>query len=288
MSLNNISSKTKLYSIFSISLSILLIIATFTVYYFNQQNALSARYYELKTLSQEITYFDEVLTMTTLVGVYSGKSQWSKRYIKNALLLDNSLKRAAQLDPKISQFINETEDANNHLVIFEKKAFSLINNRRQQEAVDLLTSNEYQKYKIQFNKGINEAVDTVLGETLTALDAKNRERNISMMIGMLVAFVLVLGLWLYLMLFLQKTDKIKNSLMGELQSTNYNLQKALEEVNSLRGIIPICSYCHEIRDDEGAWEQMEAYITKHSDATFSHGICPKCIVNARSEAGLDK
>lgn len=61
------------------------------------------------------------------------------------------------------------------------------------------------------------------------------------------------------------------------------LEQAQDEIKTLQGIIPICSYCHKIRDDEGAWEQLEAYITKHSHATFSHGICPKCLVSVKRE-----
>lgn len=55
-----------------------------------------------------------------------------------------------------------------------------------------------------------------------------------------------------------------------------NLQDALEEINTLRGIIPICSYCKKIRDYEGYWKQLEEYISAHSEAKFSHGICDDC------------
>lgn len=54
------------------------------------------------------------------------------------------------------------------------------------------------------------------------------------------------------------------------------LQKALTEVKTLRGFIPICSSCKKIRDDQGYWNQIESYIRKHSEAEFSHGICPEC------------
>lgn len=55
------------------------------------------------------------------------------------------------------------------------------------------------------------------------------------------------------------------------------LQKALSEVKTLRGLIPICSGCKKIRDDRGYWEKIESYLGRHSDAAFSHGICPDCM-----------
>ncbi len=62
-----------------------------------------------------------------------------------------------------------------------------------------------------------------------------------------------------------------------LQEEKNKLQQALDEIKILRGIIPICSHCKQIRDDEGSWNQMEAYIHAHSEAVFSHGICPRCM-----------
>jgi len=55
------------------------------------------------------------------------------------------------------------------------------------------------------------------------------------------------------------------------------LQKALSEVKTLRGFLPICSSCKSIRDDKGYWNRIEKYIQDHSDAEFSHGICPDCV-----------
>jgi PAS domain S-box-containing protein len=55
-----------------------------------------------------------------------------------------------------------------------------------------------------------------------------------------------------------------------------SLQKALQKVKQLSGLLPICSYCKKIRDDEGHWEQIETYIGKHSETEFSHSICPEC------------
>ena len=54
------------------------------------------------------------------------------------------------------------------------------------------------------------------------------------------------------------------------------LQAALAKIKKLSGMLPICSSCKKIRDDRGYWNQIESYIRKHSDAQFSHGICPPC------------
>lgn len=54
------------------------------------------------------------------------------------------------------------------------------------------------------------------------------------------------------------------------------LQNAIEHIKTLKGIVPICSHCKKVRDDKGYWEQVEAYVARHTDARFSHGICPHC------------
>jgi len=55
-----------------------------------------------------------------------------------------------------------------------------------------------------------------------------------------------------------------------------SLTEALENVHLLSGLLPICAVCKDIRDDEGAWHQIEVYISENSETDFSHGICPKC------------
>lgn len=62
----------------------------------------------------------------------------------------------------------------------------------------------------------------------------------------------------------------------ERDATIMELQQALVEVKTLRGLIPICATCKNIRDDQGYWQQIEAYIQEHSDAVFTHGLCPAC------------
>lgn len=87
--------------------------------------------------------------------------------------------------------------------------------------------------------------------------------------GMITVAFIALGVVLFC--------KVTNPLIEGLQDSVGKLEKALAEVKTLRGIIPICSFCKKIRDDEGYWKQVEVYFAERSEANFSHGICPVCM-----------
>lgn len=63
----------------------------------------------------------------------------------------------------------------------------------------------------------------------------------------------------------------------EREKLIHELQDALAKIKTLSGLIPMCSWCRKIRDDSGYWEKLEKYIQEHSDASFTHGICPECL-----------
>lgn len=77
-------------------------------------------------------------------------------------------------------------------------------------------------------------------------------------------------------------EKIQNELRAKevveevLRDEKRKLEDALAEVKALSGLLPICASCKKIRDDRGYWNQIEMYISEHSEATFSHGLCPDC------------
>jgi integral membrane sensor domain MASE1 len=64
------------------------------------------------------------------------------------------------------------------------------------------------------------------------------------------------------------------------------LLQALTEIKTIRGMIPICAWCKKIRTDVDSWEQLEYYLSKHLDATFTHGVCPECVAKIRAEEGV--
>jgi hypothetical protein len=92
-------------------------------------------------------------------------------------------------------------------------------------------------------------------------------------------FIGIIAVAVGTMLFIYVT----NPLLRKLSETIENLQGALDKVKLLSGFFPICSSCKKIRDDKGFWNQIESYIRDHSEAKFSHSICPECAKNLYGE-----
>jgi PleD family two-component response regulator len=75
---------------------------------------------------------------------------------------------------------------------------------------------------------------------------------------------------------------------AELRSLNQALEDALSRVKQLSGLLPICSYCKRIRNDQNYWEQVDRYVAQHSEAQFTHGICPDCVETVIAEVDAHK
>lgn len=82
----------------------------------------------------------------------------------------------------------------------------------------------------------------------------------------LLAYLMAISI---IFLIYKKTEKQKYKALAELK-------EALQNIKVLKGFLPICATCKKIRDDKGYWNQLESYIKEHSEAEFSHGICPEC------------
>jgi hypothetical protein len=90
---------------------------------------------------------------------------------------------------------------------------------------------------------------------------------------------LAFGLSLAVVILLIKENKAiaeRNRAEEKQKNLIIELQKALAEVKTLSGMLPICAGCKKVRDDKGYWNQIESYLSDHSEAKFSHGICPEC------------
>ena len=98
--------------------------------------------------------------------------------------------------------------------------------------------------------------------------SQSRVENISVLL-VLVGVFLSAFIAFFAVRYVLKVEKV-------LLHERNELQKALSEIKTLSGLLPICASCKKIRDDKGYWNQIELYIRDHSEAEFSHGICPPC------------
>jgi len=97
------------------------------------------------------------------------------------------------------------------------------------------------------------------------------------LLSLMSILIIMFGFFLYKSwLKVIESEKKAKILNDNLQTKNIELEDALSQVKQLSGMLPICASCKKIRNDTGYWEQIENYISMHSDAEFSHGLCPDC------------
>lgn len=171
--------------------------------------------------------------------------------------------------------------------------FSISGTPDKRLAIDILYGEKYHKAKISIMTPINQFYEKLDKRTKFHVDQSANQLDFTLKIQIFIFIIVVSAIFLLMLIsnryhksMVQTLNRRVDDRTDELNSTNHELQKALKEVKTLTGIIPICSYCHSIQDDEGKWNRLETYLSNNSDARFSHGICPKCEPKARSEFGL--
>ncbi|BCO20914.1 hypothetical protein KUC3_37710 [Alteromonas sp. KC3] len=217
-----------LFVLLSIALVALIFTASNTVYFFNKQYTLSSQFHSLKLLAQEITYHDEVLSMSALAAALDDDNKWRDRYLKYEASLDKSLQKASELDPRIARFFEDTAQANNQLIALEKRAFELAAQNQRAQAVQLLKSDQYQAYKMAFSEGLTNAIDEVLKRTQFDINKSQEQRGFYLILSMVISFLFVLVLWYFLIRYVRLTEKAiegvakEDELSGLLNRREFN------------------------------------------------------------------
>lgn len=112
---------------------------------------------------------------------------------------------------------------------------------------------------IIFMTALNEVIDEVKGLELGAVDYIIKPFRVEIVLARI------------------RTQLTLRNLQKSLEKKNAELQDALDNIETLEGLLPICANCKKIRDDKGNWNQLETYIAKHTPAEFTHAICPDCV-----------
>ncbi len=141
------------------------------------------------------------------------------------------------------------------------------------EVCNQLKSYEVTQYvPVIFLSALNETINKVKAFGMGGVDYITKPFQIDEVLARIKTHLTIRHLQEKL---IQSNTELKQKIDKEIQLKR-DLEAALEEVKIISGLLPICSYCKKIRDDEGYWHQIETYISKHSDTVFSHGICKTC------------
>ena len=230
---------------------------------------------------------------STLVKAVSLKSLMKDAgFTEEELLL---LNKSQKNSDKLVNLEKIAMNAMKGIYLDDNSEFSVSGTPDQQLAIDILHGEKYHKAKVSIMAPINKFYEKLDQRTKIHVEQTANQLDFTLKIQIFIFTIIVSAIFLLMLIanryhksLVQTLNQRVDKRTDELNSSNRELQKALEEVKTLTGIIPICSYCHSIRDDEGKWNRIEAYLSNHSDARFSHSICPKCEPKARLEAGLDE
>lgn len=89
-------------------------------------------------------------------------------------------------------------------------------------------------------------------------------------------YVTIVGITFFTFLLALVSEYFKNRYLQRIEETNARLREALDSIKTLKGLLPMCAWCKKIRNDQGYWDKLEHYLSWHTEAEFSHGMCPEC------------
>ncbi len=147
---------------------------------------------------------------------------------------------------------------------------SVFNSKESERLASLAVSLE----RLKFQREVDSLNQQKMVTTLTL--EKSRIQTNLLLVGA-ISLLLIAGALYRTNRLTKRSKELVERKNAELERLNTELQTSINEVKTLSGLLPICSGCKKIRNDRGYWEQLESYIMTHSDAEFTHGLCPDCL-----------
>ncbi len=215
--------------------------AALTVLLFVPQIILSWRTYQkfenitkselvLQTLSNEIIYLDEVLTMSSRMNAATGNRMWEKRYRQFEPKLDAAIKNSIGLAPKVysSKNAKKTDIANQKLVQMEYESFDLVKNGQKELAQALLSSKQYKLEKQSYHDGV-EKINLAISEQLQDKVIRYRKQLLFTSLFAGFSLIMLIPAWLIVLRLLNEYLKQRQIAQSELQKINQQLEKRVQE-----------------------------------------------------------
>lgn len=186
--------------------------------------------FRLRQLSDEITYFDEVLTMSALMNAATGDQKWERRYRQTEPQLDASIQESIAITSDVysSADAEKTDAANQQLIELESQSFDLVSQGRQQEAFSLLSSSRYATLKQQYKQGVerrNQAIEAQLEQQIRRYQ---QQLIFSISLSSLI-LALLIPIWLLVLKILKTHLERLRQAQNSLKDVNENLEKLVEE-----------------------------------------------------------
>jgi len=153
-----------------------------------------------------------------------------------------------------------------------EEVFLLINSNRRDEAASI-TKGKGADHVAKLEDGMSELTSYARKKTDNFMQLSERRHSIGENISIILVLVGAFLSAVIAFFTVKHVLKIEKALFNERNE----LQIALSEIKTLSGLLPICASCKKIRDDKGYWNQIEVYIRDHSEAKFTHSLCPPCI-----------
>lgn len=222
--------------------------------------------------------YGKVQLYNALAGVYVKMRRYpaALRYLDSAVAVAHQISVPEQLKTsyetyyRIYQLTGPLEREYYYFRQYSNAKDSLLNSNESKQIAEVQFAHEMEQQQRTIELLTKE-------KTIAELSAAQDAFLSNVLYGGIALSILAVGFLYGVVLRIRKKNRLIAEANAELKKVNDDLQMKIGEVNLLTGFLPICANCKKIRDDNGQWEQMEQYISKRSEATFSHGICPDCM-----------
>ncbi|MGF1729150.1 hybrid sensor histidine kinase/response regulator [Photobacterium kasasachensis] len=226
--------KLKVYIITLICIlgfSVILLIP-FLVNNLQERNALDKNLLAIKQATQDIIYFDEVLTMSARMYAFTQNPSWEKRYLHTTNSLDNALEMAQSLEPTVKDAIQATSKTNNQLIAIEMNAIELVKSQRFTDAQSLLLNDQYFELKAEYEEYVHRALQNAIHHNEVVILQKITKTKNWLLSSAFLLSILFFSLLIYFYSYNKKTEALIRSKIDELNNKVQELEALAYELDS--------------------------------------------------------